>query len=78
MPQVSRRDLPGVVAKGADGATTVACTMLLAHRAGVRVFVTGGIGGVHRGGEAVGPFCLQSKGCELGVSRESITIVQYH
>ena len=52
MPQVSRRDLPGVVAKGADGATTVACTMLLAHRAGVRVFVTGGIGGVHRGGEA--------------------------
>ena len=52
MPQVSRRDLPGVVAKGADGATTVACTMRLAHRGGVRVFVTGGIGGVHRGGEA--------------------------
>jgi pseudouridine-5'-phosphate glycosidase len=46
--KVSRRDLPLAVASGADGATTVSATMLLAARAGVRVFVTGGIGGVHR------------------------------
>lgn len=37
--------------KGLSGATTVASTMLLAHRAGIPVFVTGGIGGVHRGAE---------------------------
>ena len=47
--KVSRRDLPLVVALGLDGATTVAATMYLAHRAGIRVFATGGIGGVHRG-----------------------------
>jgi pseudouridine-5'-phosphate glycosidase len=46
--KVSRRDLPMVLAKGLDGATTVSATMLLAARAGIRVFVTGGIGGVHR------------------------------
>lgn len=45
----SRRDLPIVVARGLDGATTVSGTMTLAYRAGIRVFVTGGIGGVHRG-----------------------------
>ncbi|MBC7263344.1 MAG: pseudouridine-5'-phosphate glycosidase [Chloroflexi bacterium] len=45
----SRRDLAIVVAKGLDGATTVSGTMALAHKAGIRVFVTGGIGGVHRG-----------------------------
>lgn len=44
------QDLPLVVARGQTGATTVSATMLLAHRAGIRVFVTGGIGGVHRGG----------------------------
>ena len=49
--KVSRRDLPYVVAKGLHGATTVASTMILAHRAGIRVFATGGIGGVHRGAE---------------------------
>lgn len=48
--KLSTRDLPVAVARGADGATTVAATMWLAHRAGVRVFATGGIGGVHRGG----------------------------
>ncbi|KAL1519298.1 hypothetical protein AB1Y20_022825 [Prymnesium parvum] len=48
----SRRDLAAVVARGGHAGTTVSATMLLAHRAGVRVFVTGGIGGVHRGGEA--------------------------
>jgi pseudouridine-5'-phosphate glycosidase len=45
----SRRDLPIVVARGEDGATTVAGTMIAAHWAGLRVFGTGGIGGVHRG-----------------------------
>ncbi len=45
----SRRDLPIAVGLGEDGATTVAGTMVVAHMAGVRVFATGGIGGVHRG-----------------------------
>ena len=49
--KVSRRDLPVVVAKGMDGATTVATTMIVAHMAGIQVFATGGIGGVHRGAE---------------------------
>lgn len=49
--KVSRRDLPFVVAKKIDGATTVAATMILADLAGIRVFGTGGIGGVHRGAE---------------------------
>lgn len=47
----SIRDLPFVVAGRLNGATTVASTMHLAHLAGIEVFVTGGIGGVHRGGE---------------------------
>ncbi len=47
--KVSRRDLPLAVARAEDGATTVAATMWIAHRAGIRVFATGGIGGVHRG-----------------------------
>jgi len=47
--KVSRRDLPLVVARREDGATTVAATMWIAHRAGIQVFATGGIGGVHRG-----------------------------
>ena len=47
--KVSRRDLPFVVAARQSGATTVAATMILAAMAGIRVFATGGIGGVHRG-----------------------------
>ncbi len=47
----SRRDLPFVVARKMDGATTVAATMIIAAMAGIRVFATGGIGGVHRGVE---------------------------
>ena len=47
--KVSRRDIPVVVAFRLNGATTVAATMYLAHRAGIHVFATGGIGGVHRG-----------------------------
>lgn len=49
--KVSRRDLAEVIAKKQIGATTVATTMIGAHLAGIRVFVTGGIGGVHRGFE---------------------------
>ena len=49
--KASRRDLPVLVARGADGATTVATTMIIAHLAGIKVFATGGIGGVHRGAE---------------------------
>ena len=49
--KASRRDLPALVARRADGATTVATTMIIAHMAGIRVFATGGIGGVHRGAE---------------------------
>ena len=49
--KVSRRDVPVYIASGRTGATTVATTMLIAEMAGIRVFATGGIGGVHRGGE---------------------------
>jgi pseudouridine-5'-phosphate glycosidase len=49
--KASRRDLPAVVARGGSAGTTVAATMYLAHLAGIRVFATGGIGGVHRGAE---------------------------
>lgn len=58
----SRRDLPIVVARGEDGATTVAGTMIVAHQAGIRVFGTGGIGGVHRGA----PFDVSADLLELG------------
>lgn len=51
IPKVSVRDLPFIVAKGMDGATTVASTMRIAAMAGIHVFATGGIGGVHRGAE---------------------------
>ena len=47
--KVSRRDFPLVIAKKMNGATTVAGTMIAAHMAGIKLFVTGGIGGVHRG-----------------------------
>lgn len=49
--KVSRRDIPYIMAKGADGATTVAATMFIARLAGIKVFATGGIGGVHRGAQ---------------------------
>ena len=65
----SRRDLPLVLAGQLDGATTVAATMLLAHAAGVKVFATGGIGGVHRGH----PFDVSADLEELG--RTPVTVV---
>ncbi len=49
--KVSRRDLPFILSKELNGATTVASTMIIANLAGIKVFVTGGIGGVHRGAE---------------------------
>ena len=49
--KASRRDLAALAARGADGATTVTTTMMIAHMAGISVFATGGIGGVHRGAE---------------------------
>ena len=49
--KASRRDLPVLIAKGYDGATTVTTTMMIAHMAGIKIFATGGIGGVHRGAE---------------------------
>jgi pseudouridylate synthase len=58
----SRRDLPIAVAQGEDAATTVAGTMIVAHMAGIQVFATGGIGGVHRGH----PFDVSADLIELG------------
>jgi pseudouridine-5'-phosphate glycosidase len=65
----SRRDLAIVVGTAGDGATTVAGTMLVAHMAGIRVFATGGIGGVHRGH----PFDVSADLMELG--RTPVTVV---
>ncbi len=65
----SRRDLPIAVGLGTDGATTVAGTMIVAHMAGIDVFSTGGIGGVHRGH----PFDVSADLIELG--RTPITVV---
>jgi pseudouridine-5'-phosphate glycosidase len=49
--KASRRDIPILVSRGEDGATTVAATMIIANMAGIKLFATGGIGGVHRGAE---------------------------
>jgi pseudouridine-5'-phosphate glycosidase len=62
--KVSLRDLPHVVATGTHGATTVAATMRLAALAGIRVFVTGGLGGVHRGAST--SFDISADLTELG------------
>jgi pseudouridine-5'-phosphate glycosidase len=48
--KTSRRDIPFIIANKLDGATTVASTMIIANLAGIKIFATGGIGGVHRGG----------------------------
>jgi pseudouridine-5'-phosphate glycosidase len=65
----SRRDLPVVLAQKQDGSTTVAGTMILAHQAGIPIFATGGIGGVHRGH----PFDVSADLIELG--QTPITVV---
>jgi pseudouridine-5'-phosphate glycosidase len=69
--KASLRDLPVVMARGTHGATTVAATMRLAALAGIRVFVTGGIGGVHRGAER--SFDVSADLTELG--RTSVAVV---
>ncbi|KAK2842501.1 hypothetical protein Q5P01_012701 [Channa striata] len=69
--KVSRRDLPYVISKGLTGGTTVSATMIAAHRAGIPVFVTGGIGGVHRDGE--NSLDISADLTELG--RTSIAVV---
>ena len=51
IPRPGRRDLPVLIARGQDGACTVTTTMMIAHMAGISIFATGGIGGVHRGAE---------------------------
>ncbi|MFO1306373.1 MAG: pseudouridine-5'-phosphate glycosidase [Burkholderiales bacterium] len=71
VPKVSRRDLPLVVARGGSGATTVAATMIVAELAGIRVFATGGIGGVHRG--AQDSFDISADLTEL--ARTSVAVV---
>lgn len=65
----SRRDLPIAIARREDGATTVAGTMLIAHLAGIELFATGGIGGVHRGH----PFDISADLRELG--KTPVTVV---
>ncbi len=68
--KVSRRDMPVALASGALGATTVSGTLIAAHRAGVRVFVTGGIGGVHRGADKT--FDVSADLEELAVSNVAV------
>ena len=69
--KISRRDLPVAVARGLDGGTTVAATMIVAAMAGIEVFVTGGMGGVHRGAEET--FDVSADLLEL--ARTSVAVV---
>lgn len=69
--KTSRRDLPYVLAQNLNGGTTVSATMLLAHKAGIPIFVTGGIGGVHRGAEST--MDISSDLTELG--RTPVTVI---
>lgn len=68
--KVSRRDLPVVLARHGHGATTVAATMYLAKLAGIRLFATGGIGGVHRGAET--SFDISADLTELGMTSVAV------
>jgi pseudouridine-5'-phosphate glycosidase len=69
--KASRRDLAAAVAQGRTAATTVAATMFLAHRAGIRLFATGGIGGAHR--EAANPWDISADLVEL--ARTPVAVV---
>jgi pseudouridine-5'-phosphate glycosidase len=71
--KVSRRDFPAVVAGKRDGATTVAGTMIVAHWAGIRVFATGGIGGVHRTADGGAPADISADLPEL--ARTPVAVV---
>lgn len=68
--KASRRDLAAIVAQRRTGATTVAGTMIVARRAGIRVFVTGGLGGVHRG--AAASWDVSADLTELGRTRVAV------
>ena len=69
--KVSRRDIPMIVAKEMDGASTVATTMIIAAMAGIKIFATGGIGGVHRGAQQT--FDISADLEELGMT--PVTVV---
>ncbi|MEQ8390783.1 MAG: pseudouridine-5'-phosphate glycosidase [Thalassospira sp.] len=69
--KLSRRDIPYCIAKKRDGATTVSATMILAGKAGIRVFATGGIGGVHR--DLAGNYDVSADLTELG--KTSVAVV---
>ncbi|MBO9505945.1 pseudouridine-5'-phosphate glycosidase [Thalassospira sp. A3_1] len=69
--KLSRRDIPYCIAKKRDGATTVSATMILAEKAGIKVFATGGIGGVHR--ELAASFDISADLTELG--KTSVAVV---
>ena len=71
IPKVSRQNLAGVLAQGGWGGTTVSATMIAAARAGIALFATGGIGGVHRGGET--SMDISADLAELG--RTPVTVV---
>ncbi len=68
--KVSRRDIPYIVATKQDGATTVSATMLIANYANIKIFATGGIGGVHRGAELT--FDISCDLEELGKTNVSV------
>jgi len=68
--KASRRDLPALMTAGRTAGTTVAATMYLAHRAGIEIFATGGIGGVHRG--AATTFDVSADLTELGTTRVAV------
>lgn len=69
--KISRRDLPAALSKGLSGGTTVSATMVACNRAGVQLFATGGIGGVHRGGE----FSLDVSPDVMELGRSPVTVV---
>jgi len=70
--KASRRDIPLLVAQQGNGATTVAGTMLIAEMAGIHLFATGGIGGVHRGAEKRGMFRLIWKNLRTQMSQSYV------
>uniref|UniRef100_A0A0L8FYD9 Pseudouridine-5'-phosphate glycosidase n=1 Tax=Octopus bimaculoides TaxID=37653 RepID=A0A0L8FYD9_OCTBM len=69
--KVSRRDLPYIVAQKLNGSTTVSATMLIAHKVGIPLFVTGGVGGVHRGAEST----LDISADLVDMGRTPVTVV---
>jgi pseudouridine-5'-phosphate glycosidase len=73
--KLSTRDLPVAIARGAHGGTTVSATLFLAHRAGVGVAATGGIGGVHRSGPAGSETVRDESADLIELSRTPVTLV---